>query len=71
MTGVSTLNSSALDFSEVHASLERSVDSELLPGASIALLLEREPVDEYCVGWANKETGEPLGSDHIFRAFSK
>jgi CubicO group peptidase (beta-lactamase class C family) len=61
---------SNIDFSAVHASLAQAVERELLAGVSSAVLRGRDLLDEYCVGWADKEQRIPLRTDHIFRAFS-
>ena len=58
------------DFSAVHAALRRYIDADLLPGVSSAVLVGRELVDLHCAGWADRERGEALRSDHIFRIFS-
>jgi CubicO group peptidase (beta-lactamase class C family) len=58
------------DFGAVHAAMRRYVDADLLPGVSFAILDGRELVDLHCVGWADKERGVELRSDHLFRVFS-
>lgn len=57
-------------FSEVHASLRRYVEGDILACVSAAVLHGRELVDFHCVGWADKEARIPLRADHIFRVFS-
>jgi CubicO group peptidase (beta-lactamase class C family) len=59
-----------LDFTPVHAVMRRYVDADLLAGVSCAVLIGREVVDRACVGWADREQGVALRSDHLFRAFS-
>ncbi len=34
------------------------------------MLVGRDLVDLHCAGWADRESHEPLRSDHLFRAFS-
>ena len=58
------------DFGAVHAAMRRYVDADILPGVSFAVLEGRELVDLHCVGWADKERGIELRSDHLFRVFS-
>ena len=58
------------DFGAARAVLQRHVDGELLAGASVAVLLNGEPVESFCTGLADIERGEPLRPDHIHRAFS-
>jgi CubicO group peptidase (beta-lactamase class C family) len=58
------------DFGAVHAAMRRYVDADLLPGVSFAILDGRELVDLHCVGWADRERGVELRSDHLFRVFS-
>lgn len=57
-------------FSRVHETLQRFVDADVLPGASVAVLLGDKTVYKSCVGWADKERRIPLREDHIFRVFS-
>ncbi len=61
---------SPYNFAPVHQALQRYVDADVLAGVSSAVLHGRELVDLHCAGWANKEQGELLRSDHIFRIFS-
>jgi CubicO group peptidase (beta-lactamase class C family) len=58
------------DFSAAHALLQRHVDGQLLPGVSTAILQNGEPIDSFCTGLSDLESGTPLRSDHIHRAFS-
>ena len=58
------------DFSAVHAAMRRYVDANILAGVSSAVLVGRDLVDVNCVGWADKEKGEALRVDHLFRVFS-
>lgn len=58
------------DFDRVRQVLQRFVDAEVLPGASVAVLVDGEVVHQCCVGWADKERGVALRDDHIFRVFS-
>lgn len=62
--------STPYDFSALRAAMRRYVDADILPGVSYALLSGRDVVDQHCTGWADKERGIELRSDHIFRAFS-
>ena len=58
------------DFGAVHAAMRRYVDADILPGVSFAVLKGRELLDHHCVGWADKERGVELRSDHLLRVFS-
>ena len=58
------------DFSAARAVLQRHVDGGLLAGASAVVLLNGEPVENFCTGLADIERGEPLRPEHIHRAFS-
>ena len=58
------------DFSASHAVLQRMVDQQLLPGTSCLVMKNGVPLDAFCTGLANRETGETLRPDHIHRAFS-
>ena len=65
-----TLTPTNHDFSAVHAAMRRYVDANILSGVSSAVLVGRDLVDINCVGWADKEKGEALRVDHLFRVFS-
>ena len=65
-----TVTPSRLDFSGLHASMQRVVDADLLAGVSSAVLRGRELVDVHCTGLADREAGTALGTDHLFRIFS-
>lgn len=58
------------DFRPAHAAMQRYVDNDLLAGVSSAVLVGRDLVDVHCTGFADRESGTPLRTDHIFRAFS-
>ncbi len=58
------------DFSALHAAMQRYVDGELLAGVSSAVLKGRDLVDLHCAGMADRESGEALRTDHLFRVFS-
>ena len=58
------------NFRAVHAAMRRYVDTNILSGVSSAVLVGRDLVDVNCVGWADKESGEALRVDHLFRVFS-
>jgi CubicO group peptidase (beta-lactamase class C family) len=58
------------DFGALRAAMRRYVDADILPGVSHALLAGRDLIEQHCTGWADKERGIELRSDHIFRAFS-
>ena len=60
----------SLNFTPMHQALQRQVDLGFLPGVSSAVLIGGEVVDTHCTGWADKEAGIALRSDHIFRMFS-
>ena len=61
---------SGRDFSAVHAAMRRYVDQDILPGVSHAVLRGRELIDVGCTGWADKEAGVALRTDHLFRVMS-
>jgi CubicO group peptidase (beta-lactamase class C family) len=58
------------DFGAAHAAMARYVDADILAGVSSAVLVGRDLVDLSCVGWADKEQGMAMRSDHLFRVFS-
>jgi CubicO group peptidase (beta-lactamase class C family) len=58
------------DFSPVRMAMQSWVDREIVPGMSQATLYRGELVDLSCVGYANREKGEALRDDHLFRVFS-
>ncbi len=53
-----------------HAFLQHQVDARLLAGVSTVVLKNGVPIDRFCTGQANLQTGEALRPDHIHRAFS-
>ncbi len=65
-----TNTAKGLNFDAVHHALQRYVDGDLLAGVSSAVLVGRDLVDLHCAGWADKEAGTALRTDHLFRAFS-
>jgi CubicO group peptidase (beta-lactamase class C family) len=65
-----TVTPSRLDFSGLHASMQRVVDADLLAGVSSAVLRGRDLVDVHCTGLADREAGTALRTDHLFRIFS-
>lgn len=65
-----TLSPTNHDFSTVHATMRRYVDTNILSGVASAVLVGRDLVDVNCVGWADKAKAEPLRVDHLFRVFS-
>jgi CubicO group peptidase (beta-lactamase class C family) len=58
------------NFSDAHTSLQRHVDSPLLPGVSTAIIKDGQLIDSFCTGFADIERGEALRPDHIHRAYS-
>jgi CubicO group peptidase (beta-lactamase class C family) len=58
------------NFSTAHATLQRHVDSPLLPGVSTAIIKDGQVIDSFCTGFADIERGEALRPDHIHRAYS-
>lgn len=64
------MSTTTRDFSGLHAAMRAAVDGELLAGVSSAVLVGREVVDQHCTGWADRERGEALRPDHLFRMFS-
>jgi CubicO group peptidase (beta-lactamase class C family) len=57
-------------FDAVEATMRQFVGGELIAGASWAILKGRDVVDARCVGMADREAGETLRPDHVFRVFS-
>lgn len=57
-------------FTDLHRALQSQVDRQSLPCASTALLRGREVVDTFCCGFADREAGVALRTDHLFRVFS-
>lgn len=57
-------------FAALHAGLQSQVDQQFLAGVSTAVIRDREVVDRFCCGHADREAGEALREDHIFRVFS-
>jgi CubicO group peptidase (beta-lactamase class C family) len=60
----------APDFAALHAAMQRWVDGGFLAGVSIALWRDGAPVHLHCTGQADRERGEALREDHLFRLFS-
>ena len=58
------------DFAPLHETMQRYVDQEILAGVSSAVLVGQDLVDVHCTGMADREAGQALRYDHIFRAFS-
>jgi CubicO group peptidase (beta-lactamase class C family) len=58
------------NFGLLHSAMQRYVDGEILAGVSSAVLRGRDVLDVHCAGWADKERGELLRPDHLFRIFS-
>lgn len=58
------------DFNGFHSAMKTQVDEQFLPCVSTALLRDRNVVDTFCYGFADKEAGIPLTEGHIFRMFS-
>ncbi len=58
------------NFSAAHATLQRHVDSPLLPGVSTAIIKDGRLIDSFCTGLADIERGEAMRPDHIHRAYS-
>lgn len=57
-------------FDVLHHAMQRYVDSKILPGVSSAVLVGRDVVDTYAVGFADIEQKVALRTDHLFRIFS-
>ena len=64
------ITASPHDFSGVRSAMQRYVDQNLLAGVSYAVLKGRDILDLHCAGFADKEAGVALRSDHILRAMS-
>jgi CubicO group peptidase (beta-lactamase class C family) len=58
------------NFSAAHDTLQRHVDSPLLPGVSTAIIKDGRLIDSFCTGSADIERGEAMRPDHIHRAYS-
>lgn len=65
-----TVKDAAMNFDGLHAAMQRYVRDDLLAGVSSAVLVGRDLVDLHCEGFADRESGERLRPDHLFRAFS-
>jgi CubicO group peptidase (beta-lactamase class C family) len=65
-----SLASPAGSFGRVGDTLQRFVDAQVLPGASVAVLVDGRLAYQACVGWADRERRIALRQDHIFRVFS-
>lgn len=57
-------------FDPVETAMRGHVDGQRLAGVSWAILEGRDVVDQRCIGFADREAGEPLRPDHLFRVFS-
>ncbi len=64
------ITASPHDFSGVRSAMQRYVDQNILAGVSYAVLKGRDMLDLHCAGFADKEAGVALRSDHILRAMS-
>lgn len=60
----------APDFRALHAAMQRLVDSEFLPGISVALVAPGMPPHVHCTGWADREGDVALREEHLFRVYS-
>ncbi len=58
------------DFSAAHAVLRRHHEERRLAGVSTLIFQRGEVVDEFCIGEADIEQGQPMRPDHITRANS-
>ncbi len=59
-----------VDFSNLHTTMQRYVDDEILPGMSHVLMHNGQVIDSHCCGYADKELMRPLNEKHLFRVFS-
>jgi CubicO group peptidase (beta-lactamase class C family) len=57
-------------FAAVHATLKRFIDTQVLPGASLAVVQGDHVIHSACLGWADIERRITLREDHILRVFS-
>jgi len=64
------MDAKARNFADVRAAMQRYVDQDILAGVSWTVLRGGDLLDQQCVGWADREAGTALRSDHIFRAYS-
>ena len=64
------MDAKARNFADVRAAMQRYVDQDILAGVSWTVLRGGALLDQQCVGWADREAGTALRSDHIFRAYS-
>lgn len=58
------------DFAALHKAMRNYVERDIVAGISTAVLVGDQLADLHCMGWADKEAGVTLRSDHIFRIFS-
>ena len=58
------------DFSAAHAVLRRHHDEHRLSGVSALIFQGDDVVDEFCIGEADIEQGQPMRPDHIHRSHS-
>lgn len=59
-----------MKFPEVDAALQAAIDGEQLAGVSYAIFRRGEVLARHCLGWADREAGDRIRADHLFRAFS-
>lgn len=62
---------SAERLARIEALLQQYVDEERIAGAVALVLRDGEPVFERAVGWRDKEAGDPMQVDTIFRIASQ
>ena len=64
------MSSDASDFHAARGVLQHQVDGGWLSGVAATVLRNGMPVESFCTGHADIESGEALRPDHIHRAFS-
>ena len=58
------------DFAALHAAMRRWVDADFLSGISLAVASGGAPLHLHCEGFAERERGITLTTDHLFRVYS-
>lgn len=59
-----------MDCSALDAALQRRIDNDELAGVAWAVAVRGRVLARRSLGWADREAGRPMGTEHLFRAFS-
>ena len=59
-----------MDTTRIDTALQRRIANEELPGACYTIVRGDEIIASNFMGWADREAGEPIGEQHLFRIFS-